>query len=60
MDTAWGTVTQVSPLLLRLAGDLSIDTPVSLTNGDTFAVGDKVALIKIGVKWWAAGKIVVT
>ena len=47
-------------MLVRLAGDVSVDTPVPLTNGETFAVGDKVALVKVGTRWWAAGRIVVT
>lgn len=58
METTWGTVQSLSPsFAVRISGD-TVNTPIQLSNGETWIVGDKVALIKIGTRWWVAGKIV--
>lgn len=58
---AWGLVSQVTPLLIRLNGDTSADTPVALKDsGMTFAVNHKVGLIQFGSQWAVVAKLVAT
>ena len=60
-DSAWGLVSQVSPLLVRLNGDVSTDTPVALKDsGMTFSVNDKVGLHRFGSLWAVVAKLVAT
>ena len=60
MEVRWGIVTQVSPLLVRFAGD-GEDSPVGLkTSGLTLAETDKVAVLKLGSTdgWMVVAKVV--
>jgi len=60
MEVTWGLVTQVSPLLVRFAGD-GVDSPVGLkTSGLTLVLSDKVALLKLGSTdgWMVVAKVV--
>lgn len=56
MDTTWGQVMTTGPLTVRIAGD-TVNTPIAIANALTYRVGDKVALIRIGQRWWCAGII---
>ena len=60
MDVAEGWVQQVSPLLVRFAGDTG-DTSVSLKDsGLTFSLSEKVALVRFPSGWMIVGKPVAT
>lgn len=60
-DSAWGLVSQVSPLLVRLNGDVSTDTPVALKDsGMTFSVNDKVGLHRFATTAHCEPKLVAT
>jgi len=62
MDSTWGQVTQLSPVLVRVAGD-TVDIPVRLkANGLTLATSDKVLLVRAGRpdSWVIACRIVDT
>ena len=55
--TVRAVVTQASPLMVQLIG---ASTPVTIAHGNpdvTYTAGDEVALIKLGTKWWVAGRI---
>ena len=58
LAVAWGEVTQVSPLQVKLAGDTtSTDIPRRLSNY-TATLNDRVILIKVGNIWVILGKLV--
>ena len=62
MDSTWGLVTQLSPVLVRVAGD-TVDIPVRLkANGLTLATNDKVLLVRAGRpdSWVIVCRIVAT
>jgi len=56
----WGSVTQVTPLQVRINGDTG-DTPIALMDsGMTFSVSDKVGLVLLGSQWAVFMKVVAT
>lgn len=60
MDVAEGWVMQVSPLLVRFAGDTG-DTAVALKDsGLTFSLNEKVALVRYPSGWTITAKPVAT
>lgn len=55
---AWGEVIDVSPTMVRFAGDTG-DTQVSLALSTyTATTNDRVVLIKVGTAWAILGKLV--
>lgn len=59
-NVTWGSVTQVSPLLVRINGDTG-DTPIALKDsGMTFSTSDKVGLVLLGSQWAVFMKVVAT
>ena len=54
-EVTWGTVTQASPLRVRLRGD-SDDVSVAAIDGFTPTLGARVVLLKVGNRLWAIGE----